>query len=126
MSQLQAALDDYLAVRRALGCKLRLAGRLLQHFVDYADRQGAPYITSELASAWATLPAAAQPAQWANRLGMVRRFAMPLEPMTPHLTLTIGISVKVRRRHPGGTDRRDACATRHRRRLRHRVTCHLE
>jgi hypothetical protein len=75
MSQLQAALDEYLAVRRALGCKLRLAGRLLQRFVDYADRQQASCISSKLALAWATLPAAAQPAQWANRLGMVRRFA---------------------------------------------------
>jgi len=61
--------DEYLAVRRALGCKLRLAGRLLQDFVEYADRQQASCISSELAVAWATLPAAAQPAQWANRLG---------------------------------------------------------
>jgi len=31
MSKLQAALDEYLAVHRVLGYKLRLAGRLLQH-----------------------------------------------------------------------------------------------
>ena len=76
MSKLQAALEEYLAVHRALGFKLRLPGRLLQRFVDFADHQGAAYITSELALAWATQPAAAQPAQWANRLGMVRRFAL--------------------------------------------------
>jgi len=76
MSKLQDALDEYLAVHRALGFKLRLAGGLLQRFVDFADREGAAYITSELALAWATQPAAAQPAQWANRLGMVRRFAL--------------------------------------------------
>ena len=76
MSALQVALDEYLSVRRALGYKLRLSGRLLQRFVDFADRQGATYITSELAAAWATLPGSAQPAQWANRLGMVRRFAL--------------------------------------------------
>jgi len=76
MSPLQVALDEYLAVRRALGYKLRLSGRLLQHFVDFADRQGATYITPELAAAWAMLPGSAQPAQWANRLGMVRRFAL--------------------------------------------------
>ena len=75
MSKLQAALDEYLAVHRALGVKLRLSGRLLQRFVDFAHSKGAAYITSELAMAWATQPAAAQPAQWANRLGMVRRFA---------------------------------------------------
>ena len=76
MSPLQVALDEYLAVRHTLGYKLRLSGRLLQRFVDFADRQGAAYITSQLAAAWATLPGSVQPAQWANRLGMVRRFAL--------------------------------------------------
>jgi integrase/recombinase XerD len=75
MSKLQVALDEYLAVRRALGFKLRLSGRLLQRFVDFASREGAEYITIELAVAWAMQPATAQPAQWANRLGMLRRFA---------------------------------------------------
>jgi len=75
MSPLQTALQDYLALRRALGFELRLAGRLLQRFVDFAQAAGAAYITTELALQWATQPAHAQPAQWANRLGMVRRFA---------------------------------------------------
>lgn len=75
MSTLQAALEDYLTVRRALGFELRLAGRLLRRFVDFAQAAGAAYITTELALQWATQPAHAQPAQWANRLGMVRRFA---------------------------------------------------
>ena len=75
MSKLQVALDQYLAVRRALGFKLRLSGRLLQRFGDFASREGADYITIELAVAWAMQPATAQPAQWANRLGMLRRFA---------------------------------------------------
>lgn len=76
MSKLQAALDEYLAVHHALGYKLRLCGRLLQRFVDFAEQQGAAHITTDLALTWATQPAAAQPAQWANRLGMVRRFAV--------------------------------------------------
>jgi integrase len=75
MTTLQTSLDEYLAVRRALGFKLRLAGHLLQRFVDFAERAGAAYITPELALQWATQPADAQPVQWANRLGMVRRFA---------------------------------------------------
>lgn len=83
MIPLQAALDEYLAVRRALGVGLRLAGRLLQRFVDFAERQGAAYITTELALEWATQPAAAQPAQWANRLGMVRRFAQYCSTLDP-------------------------------------------
>ena len=75
MIPLQTALDDYLALHRALGFELRLAGRLLQRFVDFAQAAGAAYITTELALQWASQPAHAQPAQWANRLGMVRRFA---------------------------------------------------
>jgi integrase/recombinase XerD len=75
MSQLHAMLDEYLAVHRALGVKLVLSGRLLRRFVQYAEQQSAPYITAELALQWAMQPAAAQPAQWNNRLGMVRRFA---------------------------------------------------
>jgi len=75
MSPLQAALDEYLAARRALGHKLRLAGRLLQRFVAFAESSGATCITTEIALAWAMQPAKAQPAQWANRLAMVRRFA---------------------------------------------------
>ena len=75
MSELHAALEEYLSVRRALGVKLRLPGRLLERFVDFAEREGAAVITTDLALRWATQPADVQPAQWANRLGMVRRFA---------------------------------------------------
>jgi integrase len=75
MSELYAALEEYLSVRRALGVKLRLPGRLLERFVGFAEREGAAAITTDLALRWATQPADAQPAQWANRLGMVRRFA---------------------------------------------------
>ena len=83
MSTLQAALDDYLALRRALGFELRLAGRLLQRFVDFAQAAGAAYITTQLALQWATQPVHAQPAQWANRLGMVRRFAQYCNSIDP-------------------------------------------
>jgi integrase/recombinase XerD len=47
----------------------------LRRFVEFAEQAHADYITTDLALAWATRPAQAQPAQWANRLGMVRRFA---------------------------------------------------
>lgn len=85
MSPLRTALEDYLALRRSLGFRLRLAGRLLERFVNFADRQGAEFITCELALQWATAPADVQPAQWANRLSMVRRFAqhhLATEPRT--------------------------------------------
>jgi integrase/recombinase XerD len=83
MSPLQTALNEYLTLRRALGHKLRLSGRLLQRFVKFADPAGAIWITTELALEWATRPADAQPAQWANRLGMVRRFAQYCSAIDP-------------------------------------------
>ena len=73
MTDLQQLLDEYLATRRALGVGLKLAGSLLQRFVAFAAQSEAAFITTELA--WATEPRGVQPAQWANRLGMVRRFA---------------------------------------------------
>ena len=75
MNSLRTALDEYIAVRRALGYKLLLTGRLLRRFVDFAEHAHADYITTALALQWATQPTHAQPSQWANRLGMVRRFA---------------------------------------------------
>jgi len=83
MSELRAALEEYLAMRRALGFKLHLSGRLLQRFVDFADREGESFISADLALRWATEPAQAQPAQWANRLGMVRRFAQYRQAVDP-------------------------------------------
>ena len=83
MSPLHEALDEYLVARRALGHRLRLPGRLLQRFVAFADSFGASYITTEVALAWAMQPAKAQPAQWANRLAMVRRFARYCSALDP-------------------------------------------
>ncbi len=75
MINLKKALEEYLAVRRALGFKLRLAGSLLHGFVEFAEKEEASFITTKLALDWATQPKDAQPAQWANRLRMVRIFA---------------------------------------------------
>jgi integrase len=87
MSPLQSTLDEYLALRRALGHKLCDAERLLRRFVAFADRAGAPYITTELAMAWATQPAAVQPAEWARRLGVARRFAQYCSAIDPRTTI---------------------------------------
>ena len=75
MSKLQAVLDEYLAVRRALGYKLRDPGLLLQQFVEFAEQASAAYITTDLALKWATQPTRARQTWWAMRLGVVRRFA---------------------------------------------------
>ncbi len=83
MYEMRKVLKEYLAVRRTLGFKLRLPGRLLHGFVEFAESEGASFISRKLALRWATQPADAQPAQWANRLGMVRRFAQYLSTMDP-------------------------------------------
>jgi hypothetical protein len=72
--RLREALEEYLTVRRALGFILAEPSRLLHKFVVYAEQKGAPSITTELALRWAIQPGC-RPAQWANRLSMVRRFA---------------------------------------------------
>lgn len=83
MSQLQKEMEEYLAVRRALGFKLRDAGRALHNFVAFMDQAQAPVITTKLALQWAQQPVCAQPAHWATRLGMVRRFAQYLSAIDP-------------------------------------------
>lgn len=75
MSELRQALEEYIAVRRSLGFSLRLPTSLLRNFVTFAEANGSAYITRELAVRWAKQPHNAQPATWAWRLGMVRRFA---------------------------------------------------
>lgn len=83
MSGLQQVLEEYLAVRRSLGFKLKREGRLLPDFVRFVERSGASRITTSVALAWATLPTMASPAWWAHRLGMVRCFARYVQTLDP-------------------------------------------
>lgn len=76
MKRLEQALNDYLRVRRCLGYRLREPEGLLKNFVAFLQAEHAPYITRKLALRWATQPAKAQPATWAGRLGIIRRFAI--------------------------------------------------
>jgi hypothetical protein len=67
MSVLEGRLAEYLLVRRQLGYKLELHGRLLADFVTFLNTVGAQRITTELALQWATRPGASaryHPAQW--------------------------------------------------------------
>jgi integrase/recombinase XerD len=83
MSRLDAALKEYLAIRRGLGFQLREVAGCLVNFVAFLQTEGASYITTELALRWATRPAEAQSATWAWRLSMVRRFAAWHSAMEP-------------------------------------------
>jgi integrase len=78
MSVLSRHVEEYLALRRSFGFTLEREEQLLGDFVAYAEAAGADNLRSELAIAWAKLPAAASPNQWAKRLGVVRRFAIYL------------------------------------------------
>ena len=75
MSALQNALDEYLAIRRALGYKLYNDGLVLQQFVQFAESEVADFITIKLSLRWATQSVNAQPAYWARRLSILRGFA---------------------------------------------------
>src|SRR4051795_12725486 len=76
MSTLREAAEQYLQLRRDLGSKLCETGRLLQSFLAFAEREGASHVTTDLAFRWAQQPAGVQPATWALRLQVVRRFAL--------------------------------------------------
>lgn len=83
MTELAAALTDYLALRRSLGYKLERAGQLLADFVAYLDQTGAEHVRVEAALAWATLSANPESPWRAQRLGMVRGFARYLHALDP-------------------------------------------
>jgi integrase/recombinase XerD len=83
MSDLRQALADYVAIRHALGFQLRGYDRLLGDLVEDLQRAGAPTLTTELAVAWATKPAGAQPFRWKTRLSVARGFARYLQTIDP-------------------------------------------
>lgn len=83
MSALRRDLDNYLAIRRALGYKLARAGILLADFVAHLDANGTDTITTDAALAWATLPPNGASGWWAQRLSVVRSFARHLHAIDP-------------------------------------------
>lgn len=75
MNELRKTLEEYLSIRRKLGFKLQRSGKLLHDFVFFTEKEGASFITVQLALRWATQPKNCQPAWSAARLGIVRGFA---------------------------------------------------
>ena len=47
------AVDDYLAVRRAAGFKLKTAERYLRYFIRFADARGETHVRAKSAIDWA-------------------------------------------------------------------------
>lgn len=75
MKTLKEAIQDYLALRRSLGFKLKRHSRFLEDLALFLERAGESRITSQLALQWATQPQHLQQAEWAARLSVVRGFA---------------------------------------------------
>lgn len=83
MSDVKAAVEDYLRLRRALGFGLVNQARLLRDFAAYLEATGAGTVTTAAAVAWATQPAGAD-ATWLHaRIGAVRGFALYLRALDP-------------------------------------------
>lgn len=83
MSGLHRQLQDYLAIRRAMGFKMDRHAKLLGQFTDHLTAHDATTLTIEHALAWAGAPSAADPRWWAARLSMVRGFAVYLHALDP-------------------------------------------
>jgi integrase len=83
MSDLRRELENYLAIRRALGFQLRRAELLLTDFIGHLEANGTETITTANALAWASLPAEANSDWWAQRLSVVRAFVRHLHVIDP-------------------------------------------
>jgi integrase/recombinase XerD len=75
--------EDYLAMRRALGYKLAGEGRMLLDFADQLDSTGQTAVTVAAAVAWAIEPTEASANHRHRRLGVVRGFARHLAALDP-------------------------------------------
>lgn len=75
MRSLREGAEDYLALRRGLGFKLKRPVRFVRNFVESLEKRGETRITTQLALEWATQPQHLQPSEWAARLSGVRAFA---------------------------------------------------
>lgn len=74
MISLRKSIENYLAMRRSLGYKLRLQAAALTHFVSFLEKEETTYITTDLALRWAKQSTDVDPATWATRLSYVRSF----------------------------------------------------
>jgi integrase/recombinase XerD len=83
MSSLHGKLEEYLAVRRAMGFKMEQHEKLLGQFARFLAENGEAFVTTENALAWATLPAVTRPRWHALRLSAVRGFAAWLNAADP-------------------------------------------
>ena len=75
MKSLNQAVDDYLALRRSLGFKLREYGDCLHEFVSFLAKNRTARVTNKLAVEYATQRRYEKPVSWSRRLIIIRGFA---------------------------------------------------
>jgi integrase len=74
---LNADIDRYVELHRAMGLKFRLQAGLLRHFAAFAEPRGDCWVRTETVLAWAAEAPSA--AQRRNRLLVVRRFSLQMQ-----------------------------------------------
>lgn len=97
---LRQAAVDYVALRRAVGFKLRGHDRLLADFIDHLERVGVVHVTTAEAVAWATASNNVSSVRWAQRLSVVRGFARHLRCSDPATEVPPADAVLSRRQRP--------------------------
>lgn len=112
MKTLAIAAQDYLALRRALGFKLRHETWFLPAFVAFLKAHGSTVITAKLAVQWATQPLDTTSGWWAHRLSAVRGFALHRRATDPRTEIPSSdlIPHQKRRRSPYLYSDRDVAA----------------
>lgn len=100
MSDLRQHMADYIALRHAVGFKLRGYDRLLADFADFVDASGNDAVTAQQAVAWATRPQDVQPIRWKQRLSVVRGFARHLHAMDESVEVPASDLLAYRRDRP--------------------------
>lgn len=100
MNTLRQVAADYLAVRRALGFKLRGHDRLLDDFIDHLERSAETTVTISAAVAWATAPVGVSPVRWSQRFSVVRGFARHLQCLDPTVEVPPEDLLACRRHRP--------------------------
>ncbi len=83
MNDLRRAIEDYLALRRALGNKLLDYEVRLERFVSFLEKEKVSHVTVPLALKWAQQPANGTMKTWNRNLAIIRGFAQYISAADP-------------------------------------------
>lgn len=82
-SLMTAHVERYLALRRAMGFELGIAGQQLMRFARFVDAAGTRVVRLEIISAWATAARNPTPLTRARRIEVIRPFLRYLKQLEP-------------------------------------------